>query len=67
MASELNLEMGADGYVKVNDLLKLNLKTYANVPLRLHTVDEVQEVSCINFLALLQQSKVKMHYMLLQC
>ncbi|CAN6469340.1 unnamed protein product [Victoria cruziana] len=43
MASELNLEMGADGYVKVNDLLKLNLKTYANVPLRLHTVDEVQE------------------------
>ncbi|XP_031485199.1 uncharacterized protein LOC116254165 isoform X2 [Nymphaea colorata] len=43
MASELNLEMGTDGFVRVNDLLKLNMKTYANVPLRSHTVDEIQE------------------------
>ncbi|TMW93904.1 hypothetical protein EJD97_010990 [Solanum chilense] len=43
MASELNLNMRNDGYVKVQDLLKLNLKTFANVPLRSHTVDDVKE------------------------
>ncbi|CAA0813583.1 RNA 2-phosphotransferase- Tpt1 / KptA family [Striga hermonthica] len=43
MASELNLEMRSDGYVKVQDLLKLNLKTFANIPLRSHTIDEVKE------------------------
>lgn len=43
MASELNLNMRSDGYVKVNDLLKLNLKTFANIPLRSHTVDEIRE------------------------
>ncbi|KAL5571551.1 hypothetical protein UlMin_021148 [Ulmus minor] len=43
MASELNLSMRSDGYVKVNDLLKLNLKTFANVPLRSHTVDDIRE------------------------
>lgn len=46
MASELNLDMRSDGYVKVEDLLKLNVKTAANVPLKAHTVDEVKEV-CI--------------------
>lgn len=43
MASELNLNMRSDGYVKVQDLLKLNLKTFANVPLKSHTVDEIKE------------------------
>ncbi|KAG8486364.1 hypothetical protein CXB51_019803 [Gossypium anomalum] len=35
MATELNLNMRSDGYVKVEDLLKLNMKTFANIPLRL--------------------------------
>ncbi|XP_071931384.1 uncharacterized protein [Coffea arabica] len=43
MASELNLNMRNDGFVKVDDLLKLSLKTFANDPLRSHTVDEVRE------------------------
>lgn len=45
MASELNLNMRSDGYVKVQDLLKLNLKTFANIPLRSHTIDDIREVS----------------------
>lgn len=44
MASELKLEMRSDGYVKVQDLLKLNLKTFANIPLQSHTIDDVREV-----------------------
>ncbi|KAF8032379.1 hypothetical protein BT93_D1329 [Corymbia citriodora subsp. variegata] len=44
MAAELNLNMRSDGYVKVQDLLQLNIKTSANVPLRVHTVDEIKEV-----------------------
>ncbi|KAF9687730.1 hypothetical protein SADUNF_Sadunf02G0123400 [Salix dunnii] len=43
MASELNLNMRTDGFVKVEDLLKLNMKTFANVPLRSHTEDDVKE------------------------
>ncbi|KAL2523586.1 RNA 2'-phosphotransferase [Abeliophyllum distichum] len=43
MASELKLDMRSDGYVKVQDLLKLNLKTFANIPLHSHTVDDVRE------------------------
>ncbi|KAL4024556.1 hypothetical protein IC575_012916 [Cucumis melo] len=43
MASELNLNMRNDGYVKVEDLLKLNLKTFANIPLRSHTIDDIRE------------------------
>lgn len=43
MAAELNLSMRNDGYVKVNDLLKLNLKTHANNPLSSHTVEDVRE------------------------
>ncbi|KAI3449117.1 hypothetical protein Pfo_005782 [Paulownia fortunei] len=43
MASELKLDMRSDGYVKVQDLLKLNLKTFANIPLRSHTIDDVRE------------------------
>lgn len=43
MASELNLNIRSDGYVKVNDLLKLNLKTFANIPLRSHTIDDIRE------------------------
>ncbi|XP_022973876.1 tRNA 2'-phosphotransferase 1-like [Cucurbita maxima] len=43
MASELNLNMRSDGYVKLQDLLKLNLKTFANIPLRSHTVDDIRE------------------------
>ena len=49
MASELNLNMRNDGFVKVDDLLKLSLKTFANDPLRSHTVDEVREVYNLNF------------------
>lgn len=45
MASELNLNMRSDGYVNVNDLLKLNMKTFANIPLRSHTIDDIREVS----------------------
>ncbi|KAK4800776.1 hypothetical protein SAY86_021263 [Trapa natans] len=43
MAAELNLNMRSDGYVKVQELLQLNIKTFANVPLRGHTVDDVKE------------------------
>ncbi|XP_052157766.1 uncharacterized protein LOC127775549 [Oryza glaberrima] len=43
MASELNLEMRTDGYVRVRDLLKLNLQTFAKIPLKSHTVDEIKE------------------------
>ncbi|KAL6214476.1 hypothetical protein ACLB2K_013910 [Fragaria x ananassa] len=43
MASELNLDMRSDGFVKVHDVLKLNLKTFANIPLSSHTVDEIKE------------------------
>ncbi|CAN6179549.1 unnamed protein product [Urochloa humidicola] len=43
MAEELGLNMRPDGYVRVNDLLKLNLRTYADVPLKSHTVDEIRE------------------------
>ncbi|GMI71217.1 embryo defective 1067, 2' tRNA phosphotransferase [Hibiscus trionum] len=43
MATELNLNMRNDFYVKVEDLLKLNLKTFANIPLRPHTVDDIKE------------------------
>lgn len=48
MASELNLNMRSDGYVKVQDLLKLNMKTFAQIPLRSHTVDDIREVGLIN-------------------
>ncbi|CAM0912601.1 unnamed protein product [Alopecurus aequalis] len=43
MASELRLDMRTDGYVRVRDLLRLNLQTFANVPLKSHTVEEIRE------------------------
>lgn len=43
MAPELNLNMRNDGFLKVEDLLNLNMKTYANIPLRSHTVDDIKE------------------------
>ncbi|KOM55426.1 hypothetical protein LR48_Vigan10g131800 [Vigna angularis] len=43
MTSKLNLNMRNDGFVKVNDLLKLNMKTFANIPLRSHIVDDIKE------------------------
>ncbi|CAI0439473.1 unnamed protein product [Linum tenue] len=43
MASELSLNMRSDGFVKVQDLLQLNMKTFANVPLRSHSVDDIRE------------------------
>ncbi|KAM0850480.1 hypothetical protein ACQ4PT_053059 [Festuca glaucescens] len=43
MASELRLDMRSDGYVRVRDLLRLNLQTFAKVPLKSHTVDEIRE------------------------
>ncbi|CAH1448053.1 unnamed protein product [Lactuca virosa] len=43
MASELKLNMRSDGYVKVEDLLRLNMKTFANVPITSHTIDDIKE------------------------
>ncbi|KAI3940030.1 hypothetical protein MKW98_029806, partial [Papaver atlanticum] len=43
MAEELGLNMRSDGYVKVNDLLKLDMKTFANIPLKSHTIDDIRE------------------------
>ncbi|KAG7653469.1 Phosphotransferase KptA/Tpt1 [Arabidopsis suecica] len=43
MATELSLTMRGDGFIKVEDLLKLNFKTSANIQLRSHTVDEIRE------------------------
>ncbi|CAH2057885.1 unnamed protein product [Thlaspi arvense] len=43
MATELSLNMRGDGFVKVEDLLLLDLKTSVNVPLKSHTVDEIRE------------------------
>jgi len=43
MAVELGLDMRPDGYVRVRDLLRLKLQSFANVPLRCHTVDEIRE------------------------
>ncbi|XP_010423855.1 PREDICTED: tRNA 2'-phosphotransferase 1-like isoform X1 [Camelina sativa] len=43
MATELRLNMRVDGFVKVGDLLKLNLKTSANFQLKSHTIDEIRE------------------------
>ncbi|XP_018813788.2 tRNA 2'-phosphotransferase 1-like [Juglans regia] len=43
MASELNLNLRSDGYVKVQDLLKLNIKTFANIQLKSHTIDDIRE------------------------
>ena len=45
LATEMRLDMRGDGFVKVEDLLNLNLKTSANVQLKSHTVDEIREVS----------------------
>ncbi|KAF5731659.1 tRNA 2'-phosphotransferase 1-like isoform X1 [Tripterygium wilfordii] len=42
-ASELNLNMRSDGFVKVQDLRKINLKTFANIPLKLHTIEDIKE------------------------
>lgn len=43
MASELSLNMRSDGYVKVEDLLRLNMKTFANVSISSHTIDDIKE------------------------
>ncbi|ESQ28423.1 hypothetical protein EUTSA_v10019720mg, partial [Eutrema salsugineum] len=43
MATELSLNMRGDGFVKVEDLLKLSLKTSSNIQLKSHTVDEIRE------------------------
>ncbi|KAL2892420.1 tRNA 2'-phosphotransferase 1 [Bienertia sinuspersici] len=42
-ATELNLDMRSDGYVKLQDLLKLNIKSRSNIPLSSHSIDEIQE------------------------
>lgn len=44
MAPELGLDMRPDGYVRVRDLLTIDLPTYANIPLKSHSVDEIREV-----------------------
>jgi len=43
MVAEPGLDMRPDGYVRVRDLLRLKLQSFANVPLRCHTVDEIRE------------------------
>ncbi|CAI9103686.1 OLC1v1002217C1 [Oldenlandia corymbosa var. corymbosa] len=43
MAAELKLDMRNDGFVKVKDLLKLNLRTFANIPLSSHTIEDIRE------------------------
>eukprot|EP00268_Persea_americana_P037747 TRINITY_DN3745_c0_g1_i1.p1 TRINITY_DN3745_c0_g1~~TRINITY_DN3745_c0_g1_i1.p1 ORF type:complete len:324 (-),score=51.12 TRINITY_DN3745_c0_g1_i1:194-1024(-) len=43
MATKLNLDMRSDGYVRVRDLLELNMTTFANVPLRSHSIDDIKE------------------------
>lgn len=47
MATKLNLDMRSDGYVRVRDLLELNMTTFANVPLRSHSIDDIKEVSSL--------------------
>ncbi|KAL1830234.1 hypothetical protein ACET3Z_008646 [Daucus carota] len=42
-ASKLNLEIRSDGYAKVQDLLKLDLYTLADIPLHSHTIADVRE------------------------
>lgn len=49
MASELNLDIRSDGYVRVSELLKLNITTNAKVPLRSHSVEEIREVNLDRF------------------
>lgn len=44
MATKLNLDMRSDGYVRACDLLELNLTTFANVPLKSHSIDDIKEV-----------------------
>ncbi|KAM0939212.1 putative 2'-phosphotransferase [Dioscorea sansibarensis] len=42
-ASELKLDIRSDGYVRVRNLLMLNVTTLAKVPLKSHSMDEVKE------------------------
>jgi len=56
MATELRLNMRGDGFVKVEDLLNLNLKTSANIQLKSHTIDEIREVSFIFFTCFCQRA-----------
>uniref|UniRef100_A0A803LJP5 2'-phosphotransferase n=1 Tax=Chenopodium quinoa TaxID=63459 RepID=A0A803LJP5_CHEQI len=35
--------MHSDGYVKLQDILKLNMKTRSNIPLSSHAIDEIRE------------------------
>ncbi|KAL6558961.1 hypothetical protein OROMI_019311 [Orobanche minor] len=43
MASKLNLDIRSDGYVKVQDLLKLDKTTSAKIPLRSHAIEDIKE------------------------
>lgn len=43
-ASDLKLQILNDGYVAVNDLLKLDIQTVRRIPLRAHTVEEILTV-----------------------
>lgn len=42
-ALDLNLQIRNDGYVVVNDLLKLGIKTMAGLPLSVYTVDDIMK------------------------
>ncbi|KAJ6840540.1 tRNA 2'-phosphotransferase 1-like [Iris pallida] len=43
MASEMKLDIRSDGYVPVRDLLALNMTTFAKIPLKSHTIEDVKE------------------------
>ncbi|KAL6558956.1 hypothetical protein OROMI_019306 [Orobanche minor] len=43
MASKLNLDIRSAGYVKVQDLLKLDKTTSPKIPLRSHTIEDIKE------------------------
>ncbi|KAI5066919.1 hypothetical protein GOP47_0017447 [Adiantum capillus-veneris] len=40
-AVDMNLEVRSDGYIVVNDLLKLPIKTRTGIPLSVYTVDDI--------------------------
>ncbi|KAF9624448.1 hypothetical protein IFM89_011456, partial [Coptis chinensis] len=40
---ELNLNMRSDGYVRVSNVLNLNMKTFADILIRSHTVEDIRE------------------------
>ena len=44
---DLNLKIRPDGYIAIQDLLKLGVKTMAGIPLSVYTVEDVMKVRCL--------------------